>query len=49
MQQIPVVIHPIDNIDMEVSSRATSAQNSAKKMGTRKNPVHFGRVNTIVN
>jgi hypothetical protein len=33
---------------MDLSMNQLS-QNSNKRMGTRKHPVHFGRVNTIVN
>ena len=33
---------------MDSSSRQHS-QNAVKRMGTRKHPLHFGKVNTIVN
>ncbi len=48
MEPILEVVHPGENIEMDLSANQLS-QNSYKRMGTRKHPVHFGRTNTIVN
>jgi len=45
---LEVLHNPGDNVEMDLSVNQLS-QSSIKRMGTRKHPLHFGRVNTITN